>query len=111
MFKLRLTSERKPRTKKGQPAQSTIGVVSNACSQFEVVGLRKRSVGTPTMGSMSSRKTGIPKASATQKRRVMSVSSESSSSSASVPGLGTSAIPHFGQIPGPICSTPSSIGQ
>ncbi len=36
MLSLRLTSDRQPRTKNGQPAQSTTGVASTSCSQFDV---------------------------------------------------------------------------
>jgi hypothetical protein len=36
MLSLRVTSDRQPRTKNGQPAQSTTGVASTSCSQFDV---------------------------------------------------------------------------
>ena len=35
MFRLRLTTDCQPRTKKGRPAQSTTGVAKSSCSQFE----------------------------------------------------------------------------
>lgn len=63
-----------------------------------------------SIGSMASANTGSVMIPATMNRRRMSRSSESSSLPA-CGVIGSRAIPHFGQVPGPSCTTSGCIGQ
>ena len=98
MLRLRVTSECQPRTKNGQPAQSTTGVANSSWTQLEAAGdsACRFSMCPP----ISSPNTGTVRTSAIQKRRVMSASS--GSGPASVDAIsGSSAMPQIGQWPGP----------
>lgn len=55
--------------------------------------------------------TGRDKAALTQKRTLMSLSSEPSSFGARSGVSGSKAIPHLGQEPGPFCRISGCIGQ
>ena len=60
---------------------------------------------------VASAKTGNVRAADIQSRRVISRSSSLGSSSA-VPAMsGSSAMPHFGHVPGPLCRTSGCMGQ
>ena len=99
MLRLRLTSDCQPRTKNGQPAHSTTGVLRANCIQRE---------GSPStqVGAFGSRcaiattNTGSVRAPPIQKRRVMSRSSAFSSSLPATAFFGSSVIPQIGQLPG-----------
>jgi hypothetical protein len=54
---------------------------------------------------------GALRSAVTHRRRVMPRSSESSSGSSSEISRGSSAMPHFGQLPGPSWRTSGSIGH
>jgi hypothetical protein len=87
-----------PRSKKGQPAQSTTGVASTICSQFGPMCIIPRTNTTSVSGNVH------------QKRRRKSTSSGFSPSS--IDGIsGSSAMPHFGQVPGPAWRTSGCIGH
>ena len=73
--------DRQPRSKNGQPPHRTTGVLRRSCSQRYSVPPSHRSTGTPSIGDIASKSTGIVAARATQNLRVMFRSSESSSSS------------------------------
>ena len=77
-----------PRTKNGQPPHRTTGLVS-----------RSRTIGGT--GQRMDARIGAVRTAEVQKRRDMSFSSWSGASS-SVATTGSSAIPHLGQVPGPI---------
>ena len=111
MLRWPVTSERTPRSKIGQPAQSTTGVASANCSQWLAEIPIQRSRGTPTIGSIASKKTGSVSAAAIQNRRLMRRSSGSSSPVPACTVFGSRSMPHFGQAPGPICSISGCIGQ
>lgn len=85
MFRLRLTIDCQPRSKKGHPAQSTTGVARASCIQFEVCGPR--------------RNTGTASPRPIQKRRVMSRNSALGPVSP-VAISGSRAMPQIGQFPG-----------
>jgi len=110
MLRFQLTTDRQPRTKNGQPPQSTTGVASSISSHC-----RLRAEIIPAMASgqnsaaVAPRKTGMARTVLTQKRRLMSSSSPVSSSVATV--RGSSAMPHFGQFPGWSCTTSGCMGQ
>src|SRR6266550_6103656 len=84
-----------PRTKNGQPHQSTTGVLKRNCSQ------RDQSLATQVGAfgktcAMPSTKTGNARTAPNQNRRVMSRSSAFSSSVAPIGVLGSSAMPQIG---------------
>lgn len=95
MFGLRFFSDSQNFRKKGQPPHHTTGVArtsSRYCGNLKYM--------EASSGTLS--------AALTQRRRVRSRSSESSSTP---PSMGTSAMPHFGHEPGPICTISGCIGQ
>ena len=111
MFRCPVTIERQPRLKNGRPAHSTTGVDSINCIQRDESPITKLLWSTEgTICAIARKKTGMVKTSPNQKRRVMSVSSGFSPSSAETV-CGSSAIPHLGQSPGPSCSTSGCIGH
>ena len=98
MLRLRLLTDAQPRSKNGQPAQSTTGVASTSSIQFKTCGFTTAC----TLGrwpAISRTKTGTASASPIQKRRVMSTSSGLGPVSA-VATSGSSAMPQIGQFPG-----------
>src|SRR5258708_4206037 len=100
MFKLRLTIDFHPRTKKGQPPQSTTGVARNISIQAQARGDAQLSSGRPGKKSlMAMMRTGTVRAVPTQNRRRMSLSSGFSPASAVIV-LGSRAIPQIGHAPG-----------
>src|SRR3982751_835225 len=102
MLGLLFLSESQNLWKNGQPPHSTTGDASTNST------IGYAWMGTPTIGAIASTKSGTLSAALTQKRRVMSRSSVSSPSAAPI---GTSAMPHFGQEPGPTCTISGCIGQ
>ncbi len=110
MLRLRVTTDCQPRTKNGQPPQSTTGVASTSSSQVSVRGVASHSKESPTTPPMATITSGTVSAALTQKRRVMSASSGFSSSS-SVTVVGSSAMPQMGQSPGASRTTSGCIGQ
>jgi hypothetical protein len=106
MFGLRLPIDCAQRTKNGQPDQSTTGVARASSTQ----GRAAPSIGSKTPPDMAIAVTITVSGSVHQKRRRKSTSSGLSSSSR--PGItGSSVIPHFGQVPGPIWRISGCIGQ
>ena len=100
MFEWRVTIELHPRTKNGQPAHSTTGVLKiNPIQLVTDMSSRPPSPMPSAMSPIVSANTGIPSAAAIQKRRVMSTSSGFGVSSASTV-RGSSAIPQMGHGPG-----------
>src|SRR6266566_4233841 len=88
-----------PRTKNGQPQQSTTGVLKRNCSQ------RDQSLATQVGAfgktcAMPSTKIGNARTAPIQNRRVMSRSSAFSSSFPATMFFGSNAIPQIGQFPG-----------
>ena len=110
MLRLRLITDAQPRSKNGQPAQSTTGVARRSCSQFDGL-LPQEHV---QVGEMPAHLEGQDRAASStspiQKRRVMSASSGFGPASA-VTSSGSSAMPQIGQLPGPTCRTSGCIGQ
>ncbi len=98
MLRLRWTSEAQPRSKNGQPAQSTTGVAKRNCSQ----GRRSPVIARRTTGTARTRPI--------QKRRVMSASS-GLGSFAGAGCNGSSAMPQSGQAPGLSLRISGCIGQ
>jgi hypothetical protein len=109
MLRLRLTSDAQPRSKNGQPAQSTTGVASSICTQFETAGLNSIRL-CEMCPLISIRNRGNARARPIQNRRVMSTSSGLGPLSA-VTSSGSRAMPQIGQVPGPNCRISRSIGQ
>jgi hypothetical protein len=109
MFRLRPTTDRQPRAKKGAPAQSTTGLDRTSSIQFEA---------RPPSGEcmpnrcppISSANTGSVKTSPIQNRRFMSTSSGLGPDSA-VTSAGSSVMPQIGQVPGPTWRISGCIGQ
>src|SRR4051812_23262767 len=100
MFGERCTIDCQPRSKNGQPHQSTTGVAIANSSQRSPESPIQLEIGL--LGSMLSiaiTNTGTLSARLTQKRRDMSTSSGFTSSSALIV-IGSSAIPQMGQLPG-----------
>ena len=109
MLRLRFAIDCQPRTKKGQPAQSTTGVPNSSWSQFEAA--RGTRCASPSRcPPISSAKTGTVSARPIQNRRVKSTSSGFGPVSA-VATSGSSAMPQIGQEPGPTWRTCGCIGQ
>src|SRR5947209_9111449 len=110
ILRCRLSKDLQPRTKNGEPAQRTTGVLSANCVQRDA---------SPEnhWGAWGNRcdiartKTGTVSAAPIQRRRVMSVNSELSSAVPAAIVFGSSAIPQMGQSPGASCSTSGCIGQ
>ena len=86
MLKCRVRSDRQPRTKNGQPAQSTTGVERMNCVQRDTSPMTQCGA-SGSMCAIASRKTGSVSAAPIQKRRVMSRSSPSSSLGSGADGL------------------------
>ena len=63
------------------------------------------------MGAIARTKRGRDKTALTQKRRVMSLSSASSSPPSADATMGSRAMPHFGQLPGPSWTISGCMGQ
>ena len=106
MFRFRVRTDAIPRTKKGQPAHKMTGVARASSTQLRVVASRL----AHRWPNMARAKTMIVAGKDTQKRRVKSASSGVSSSS-SEGIIGSSAMPHLGQVPGPSWTISGCIGQ
>ena len=111
MFKLRFTTDCQPRTKNGHPPQSTTGVAKTSCAHATA------SCGTNRMGLMLGKNSpsidqrrGVVSTTLIQKRRVMSLSSAFSPSSADGES-GSSAMPQIGHGPGASRRISGCIGQ
>ena len=103
MFRLRCTIDVQPRTKNGQPPQSTTGVAST--SSIHSSAPPPEATGAPAAGTgrpPSINSIGAVSASDIQKRRVMSSSSGLACLDAATM-RGSSAIPQIGHAPGPTC--------
>jgi hypothetical protein len=101
MLRLRVTSERQPRWKKGQPAQSTTGVASANSIQAAAAGDTRWWIAGSKWPPISNTITGTDSTRPIHRRRVMSASSGFGTASA-VTSNGSSAMPQMGQAPGPI---------
>ncbi len=106
----RFWTERQPRTKKGQPHQSTTGVLRRNWVHRENSPSNHPGASGQRC-AMASRKTGRLRTAPTQKRLVMSRSSELSGAEPAATFFGSRAMPQIGQSPGPSCSTSGCIGQ
>src|SRR5712664_2295377 len=104
MFGLRFLSETQNLRKKGQPPHHTTGVGRTSSTYLEYF----NPPGNPSIGAIAMNSSGALRIALTQSRRTSSRSSESSSTPASI---GTSAMPHFGHEPGPICTISGCIGH
>ena len=111
IFRLRVTTDRQPRSKNGHPPHSTTGVLSSSCNQPWGPEPSHCTSGTPIMGNMARRRSGTVSMAATRSRRAMSVSSGSSACSPAWAVFGSNAMPQMGHVPGPTCSTCGCIGQ
>src|SRR6266480_114474 len=104
MFGLRFFSDSQNLRKKGQPPHHTTGVARSSSIYLEYLNC----AANPSIGAIATNSNGALSTALTQRRRVRSRSSESSSTP---PSIGTSAMPHFGHEPGPICTISGCIGQ
>src|ERR1043166_4442607 len=110
MFRLRFTIEYHPRTKNGQPPQSTTGVASASEIQLlNCVPIARRTGSPGNISLILNSSNGKASATLTQKRRFISINSELSSSRVAV--RGSSAMPQIGQKPGPSRMTSGCIGH
>ena len=110
MLRFQLSSDCQPRTKNGQPPHSTTGVASRNSTHCSVC-MDRRSGNRPGAMSASMARINTGKASRVepQKRRLMSMSSAFFSSTTML--RGSSAMPHFGQLPGVSCTISGCMGQ
>src|SRR6266700_2574333 len=101
MFRLRVTRDRHPRTKNGQPPHNTTGVAKIKSTHCQALGEANRMSGDNAgkKSDMATSRIGIVRAVHTQNRRVMFTSSGFFSSSATTV-LGSRAIPQIGHEPG-----------
>src|ERR1700730_8720933 len=101
MFRLRVAMDRQPRTKNGQPPQSTTGVAKINSNHCHVLGEANRMSGdmAEKKSDMATSRIGIVSAVEIQNRLVIFTSSGFLSSSA-VTVLGSRAIPQIGHEPG-----------
>jgi hypothetical protein len=110
MFSRRERIDSQPRTKKGQPPQSTTGVPSASWIQLRAAGGKRSASGTAcSMASIAMAKTGAVSSALTARRRLMS--SSSGLPSAAAPDAGSSAIPQIGHVPGASRLISGCIGQ
>ena len=100
-----------PRTRNGQPHQSTTGVASTSSSQRAVRSPIQAPTGSPSIGPMAMTRSGTVSTAPTANRRRKSTSSGFGPSSAAGTPFGSSAMPQIGQSPGPTCSISGCIGQ
>src|SRR3981081_2562661 len=91
MFGLRFFSDSQNLRKKGQPPHHTTGGARPSSTYLEYLNCPAN----PSIGAIAMNSSGALSAALTQRRRVRSRSSESSSTP---PSIGTSAMPHFGQV-------------
>src|SRR6266568_305425 len=112
MFRLRVTRDRHPRTKNGQPPHNTTGVARMNSNHCQNLGDADRVSGEidGARSDMATNRIGIVSAVQTQNRRVMFTSSGFFSSSATTV-LGSRAIPQIGHEPGLSRTICGSIGQ
>src|ERR1700682_1490170 len=101
MFRLRVTMDRHPRTKNGQPPHSTTGVATTHSDHCQVLGDANRISGDMAgiRSDMVTTRSGIVSAVQIQNRLVMFTNSGFFSSS-KVTVLGSNAIPQIGHEPG-----------
>ena len=111
MLRLRLTIDCQPRTKNGQPPHSTTGAASVSWPHSRAVALRRSTVAEAIISAMARPRSGSVRIPLIQNRRVMSTSSTLGPSSSIDGASGSSAMPHFGQNPGPFWRTSGCIGQ
>ena len=110
MFRLRVLTDVHPRSKNGQPAQSTTGVARRSWrSRFSRGGMAATSPGA-TIAPISRTRSGTVRTTATMKRRFMSTSSGFGASSSEIV-RGSSAIPQIGHEPGPGRTISGCIGH
>src|SRR5690554_2376829 len=105
MFGLRFTTDCQPRMKKGCPAQRTTGVDNTNSTHVCVVMSNQPSWGP----NMASTVTMTVNGRVHQNLREKSLSSGFSSSRLGIKG--SSAMPHFGQLPGWSCRISGCMGQ
>ncbi len=112
MLRLRVTTERQPRTKNGQPPQRTTGVARRNSVHDSAVSGKSRASRPPPgrYAPIAMARTGSVRTALTQNRRRMSTSS-GFSSSARVTVLGSSPMPQIGQLPGSLRTTSGCIGH
>src|ERR1700730_83081 len=101
MFRLRVAMDRQPRTKNGQPPQSTTGVAKINSNHCQVLGEANRMSGdmAEKKSDMVTTRSGIVSAVHIQNRMVMSTSSGFFSSPI-LTILGSKAMPQIGHAPG-----------
>ena len=99
MLRLRFTIDCQPRTKNGQPPQSTTGEASPSEIHVTSRGANRLRTGSPGMNSlMASNSKGNVRAVLTQKRRFIPISSAFCSSPVTM--RGSRVMPQIGQLPG-----------
>src|SRR5678815_3757368 len=110
MLGLRFTTEAHARSKKGQPAQKTVGVARTRPIQFTTEPYPINSPVPPNMPAMVTMKTGAVRTAAMRSRLVMSTSSGLGASSNETT-RGSRAIPQIGHAPGASRTISGCIGQ
>ncbi len=110
MLRCQVRNETQARAKNGHPAHSTTGVPSAPCDQLNKAMPSQRCRLRPgTNSPIVTNSNGSVSAALTHRRRVMSSSSAVSASGSM--SRGSSAMPHFGQLPGPIWRISGCMGQ
>ena len=100
MFKLRLTMDAQPRSKIGHPPHRTTGVASANSNHREWTARYIVAISAAASGKLNQ-----------NLRSIATYSGLTSSRVAAVNVAGSSAMPHLGQDPGPICRTSGCIGH
>ena len=111
MFRRRVFSEVHALSKNGAPPQSTTGVARRSWIASDRRGERVSASRGDAIATISKNISGAVSTRLTQKRRDMSLSSESSWLPAAATSSGSSAMPQTGQGPGFFSRTSGSIGQ
>src|SRR3981081_3875156 len=104
MFGLRFFSDSQNLRKKGQPPHHTTGGARPSSTYLEYLNCPAN----PSIGAIAMNSSGALSAALTQRRRVRSRSSESSSTP---PSIGTSAMQQLWEEPGPSFTSSGCIGQ
>jgi hypothetical protein len=108
MLRCRVRSDAQPRSKKGQPPQSTTGLARASCPQAIARVGRAETSRSVIMSLMATTKSGAVSSALTQRRRCMSRRSGLASPPAS---RRSSAMPQIGQLPGASVSISACIGH
>ena len=110
MLGLRWRIDCQPRTKNGQPAHRTTGVASTSCVHANPAPSRCANEIAGIISPIAISRSGTANSAPIRNRRVMSINSGFGAFSA-VTDMGSSPIPHSGQLSGPSRTISGCMGQ